>query len=76
MTDRDKFCELFDKLGISYEITDGGNILINDVEGAAEFYADFWDGEDYPDGKFKEFISFSDIEDPCKKCPFGSMSWD
>jgi len=75
MTDRDKFCKLFDELGIDYNITEGGNIQVDE-----DFYIDFWDGRediiDFPDGKFKEFVVFGDTEDPCERCPFGSMSWD
>ena len=78
MTDRDKFCKLFDELGIDYKITEGGNIQVDPffADGAEDFYIDFWDGEDYPDGEFKEFVVFGDYEDPCERCPFGSMSWD
>lgn len=62
MTHREKFCKLFDELGIEYNVTEGGNIQLDSfyVDGAADFYVDFWDGEYYPDGEFKEFIVFSD----------------
>ena len=57
MTDKDKFKKIFDEVGIKYE--ENGNTLFIDkfaCDGAEEFGVTFWDGEDYPEGKFHEFF--------------------
>ena len=56
MTDQEKVKKLLDELGIKYR--EVGNRLFIDnfaCDGATEFGVDFWNGEDYPKGSFKEF---------------------
>lgn len=55
MTDQEKFQKLFDEIGIKYEINGNTLYLYNECDGAEEFGISFWDGEDYPKGKFHEF---------------------
>ena len=57
MTDKEKFKKLFDAVGIKYK--ENGDTLYIDYfacDGATEFGVTFWDGEDYPEGKFHEFF--------------------
>ena len=56
MTDMEKFMKLFDELGIKYEVNEDTLYLDNmECDGAQAFGISFWDGEDYPKGKFHEF---------------------
>lgn len=54
MTDMEKFIKLLDEVGIDYTVEDN-TIRIEDCDGAEDFGISFWDGEDYPKGKFHEF---------------------
>ena len=64
ITDTDRFKKLFDEVGIKYE--ENGDTLYVDkfnCDGAEEFGVTFWDGEDYPEGKFHEFFVVPKKED-------------
>lgn len=56
LTDQEKTIQLLKELGIKYEIN-GDTLYLDNTEcdGAQEFGISFWDGEDYPKGKFHEF---------------------
>lgn len=56
MTDMEKFMKFFDEIGIKYEVN-GDTLYLDkfDCDGSQEFGISFWDGEDYPKGKFHEF---------------------
>jgi hypothetical protein len=56
MTDKEKFIKLLTELGVEFEVN-GDTIYISSwhCDGAEEFGISFWDGEDYPEGSFKEF---------------------
>ena len=59
MTDMEKFMKLFVEIGIKYEVN-GDTLYLDkfDCDGSQEFGISFWDGEDYPKGKFHEFWVF------------------
>lgn len=67
MSDREKFAELLDDLGIDYEF-EGNKIVIDPfyVDGASEMVIKFYNGEDCPAGKFQEFSVYP--EETC--CPY------
>lgn len=56
MSDKEKFKKILDELGIKYEET-CDNLYIDafHCDGAQSFGISFWDGEDYPEGSYKEF---------------------
>lgn len=60
-TDQEKFKDLFNDVGITYE-EDGNNLIIDsfEVDGACEMIVKFWDGDDYPEGEYHEFTSIPD----------------
>ena len=55
MTDMQKFMKLFDELGIKYKVIEDTLYFETEVDGAQAFGISFWDGEDFPKGKFHEF---------------------
>lgn len=62
MTDQEKFVKLLKEIGVEFE-EDGNTIYINHFycDGADEFGISFWDGRDYPKGKFHEFWTVPEV---------------